>query len=135
MRDYQVTGVQTCALPISRRPAGILRDCRVKFTAMSDETPAPPPAPAAPLSPAEEKVNKAMDALGRALAGAGATDKKILATLKDQTEQAAKLSGPEFDKRLEFCYAIVFSPELTGSARILAAAQTYIDAVKALQES
>lgn len=92
-------------------------------------------APSRPLSPAEAKVEKAMDALGRAMSGANPGDKQALATLRKQTEDAAKMSGAEFDKRLEFCYAIVFSPELSGCTRIQDAAQAYIDAVKEMQES
>lgn len=93
------------------------------------------PAPAAPLSPAEAKVQRAMEVLGRAMASVQGEDKNVLATLKSQTEQAARLSGAEFDKRLEFCYAIVFSPELSTNARIQSAAQAYIDAVKAMQDA
>lgn len=107
---------------------------------MSDETQEMPaaasaPSPATPLSPAEEKVQKAMDVLGRAMASQGASEKQILNELRQQTEQAARLSGSDFDKRLEFCYAIVFSPELSSNNRLQAAAQAYIDAVKAMQDA
>lgn len=101
---------------------------------MSDETEeatAPAPAPAAPLSPAQQKIEQAMEALGRAMASAPPAVKQILGELKAQTEQAARMSGAEFDKRLEFCYAIVFSPDLDQNSRVSTAAQTYIDAVKA----
>lgn len=105
------------------------------MTDESEETPAPAPAadpaPVKPLSPAEQKVQDAMEALGRAMAAAPPGVRQILADLKSQTEQAARMSGAEFDKRLEFCYAIVFSPDLDQNSRVSTAAQAYIDAAKA----
>jgi len=91
--------------------------------AQADHTPADAGA-------ADPQLQKAIDALGKAINTLDGSEKRRLAELKAQTEKAARYAGPEFDKRLEFCYAIVFAPELASNQRLQAAAQRYIDAVK-----
>ena len=94
---------------------------------------APKAPPTAPLSPAQARVQTAMEGLGRALSMQSGFEKTVLGTLQKQVEQSARLSGEEFDKRLEFCYAIVQCPDLMLNHRLQTAAQAYIDAAIALK--
>src|SRR5690606_39901290 len=74
IRDFHVTGVQTCALPISTSSAPRQTACRWRWCAEPGGTwsrrtaPAPPPctAPAARTSSAEARRRGPADALGKA---------------------------------------------------------------------
>ncbi|MHB2015765.1 MAG: hypothetical protein ACYCW6_02345 [Candidatus Xenobia bacterium] len=56
-----------------------------------------------------------------------AAEKEELATLRQQVDDAAAHQGPEFDKRLEFCYAILFTPAITNE-KLRGAAKMYVEA-------
>ncbi len=75
----------------------------------------------------EELAQKATEMLGQAMATLGPNEKQQLATIKKQVDDAGAISGAEFDKRLEFCYAILFTPEIANE-RLRTAAKMYVDA-------
>ncbi|HEY4000071.1 MAG TPA: hypothetical protein VGO93_14445 [Candidatus Xenobia bacterium] len=79
------------------------------------------------MAVSEEKVKQATDALGQALSMLSPKEKEQLATLRKQVDDASGMAGQEFDKRLEFCYAILFTPEIANE-RLKSAARLYIDA-------
>jgi len=80
------------------------------------------------LSPLEEKKERAIDAMGRAMQALTPNEKNVLAELKKEVEMAQRYADSSFDKRLEFCYAIHFASDRLGNARLLKAVKDYIDA-------
>lgn len=87
-----------------------------------------PPAAGAAESPA---IQQAMKKMERAMAALSREERMALREIQQEIEQAAKVAGDEFDKRLEFCYMVKFSPDKISNQKLLAACDAYIDAVTA----
>jgi hypothetical protein len=79
--------------------------------------------------PDEAKVNEAMGALGEAMSMLAPSEKQHLAAIRKQVDDAGE-QGATYDKRLEFCYALLFTPEIKNE-RLRSAAKAYVDAAEA----
>jgi hypothetical protein len=80
------------------------------------------------LSPTEQKKERAVEAMGRAMQALTPGEKKVLAELKKEVELAQRYADSTFDKQLEFCYAIHFASDRLGNQRLLKAVKDFIDA-------
>ena len=79
-----------------------------------------------------EKMSKdiAMKNLGMALKSVAEEEKGSLMEFQKQVSLAVK-ADPNLDKQLEFCYAIIFSPDKIKNETIIKAARHYIEACEA----
>lgn len=78
------------------------------------------------LAEKEEKLEEATKSIGAALKNSSPEEKEFLANLRKEIDSAAE-PGQNFDKRLEFCYGIIFAGEKIKNQMLINAARKYID--------
>ena len=81
------------------------------------------------LAEKEEKLEEATKAIGMALKNSSPEEKEFLANLRKEIDSAAEAAEPgqNFDKRLEFCYGIIFAGDKIQNQMLIKAARHYID--------
>jgi len=81
----------------------------------------------------EEKLEKAMNAIGEALKEVTPEEKKILEWLRKQIDDVGEAAAEEdqnFDKRLEFCYGVITATDSIHNEKLLKACKNYIEAAE-----
>jgi hypothetical protein len=76
----------------------------------------------------EEKLNSAIEAIGKALQNSPDEEKAFLMELKNQIEAVSP--DEKLDRRLEFCYGIVYNEEKIKNPKLIKAARQYIDIIE-----
>ena len=79
---------------------------------------------------AEDKIAPLIEELGRALKGIPDDEKTFLRESQKQIDEAAQAQVDGFDRRLEFCYTIILTPDKIKNKRLIDAAKKYIQAAE-----
>ena len=76
-----------------------------------------------------DELKLATEEFGRALNAVSPEEKESLKDFRAQIDAAVK-ADPSLDHRIEFCQAIIFSPDKISSKRLIQATKNYLELVE-----
>ena len=80
--------------------------------------------------PDEEKLREVIDQVGDAIRKLPSEELAFLKESQEQIDQAYEAQGGDMDRRMEFCYNIVFNPDKITYKPLIDAVKKYIELVE-----
>ena len=80
--------------------------------------------------PDQEKLNQIIDAIGDAIRKLSPEEIQFLKESQKQIDEAAASQAQGFDRRMEFCYNIIFNPDKITYKPLIDTVKAYIDLIE-----